>query len=195
MPPRTPSSVPSSVLSAALAIALTAAACERDTETPAPPAPGALGQADPAPALGAEPRELPPGAALEPAARGEAGAPAAQPPPPSSPKSPKSDRAPDYATDDPEDDVRQLSAALEREELGPELRGELAKLLGTYRRPESVDALIALADEDDPQLVLGAVEGLKESRDPRARATLRDLRSHPNADVRAAAEEALAERE
>ena len=70
--------------------------------------------------------------------------------------------------------------------------GELAKLLGTYQRPESVDALIALAAEDDPQLVLGAVDALKGSRDPRARAALRDLRSHPNAGVRAAADQLMA---
>jgi hypothetical protein len=97
------------------------------------------------------------------------------------------------ASDDPDRDVRELTKWMADEKVPPEVRAALAGVVGEYRRADAVDSLLEMAESDDPLLVEGAVKGLKaaSANDPRAAARLRELQSHPHADVQAAAQEAV----
>jgi hypothetical protein len=70
-----------------------------------------------------------------------------------------------------------------------EIRVWAAGLLGTYLPDAPADTMAALTgvlDDSDPRVVAAAARSLGRSAHPDARAALKALRDHPDADVRAA---------
>ncbi len=72
-----------------------------------------------------------------------------------------------------------------------EMRAFAAAQLGAGDAEIGVPALLAAVDDDDPDVLVAVVEALGQTGDARALAAVGRLRSHPDPEVKAAAEAVL----
>jgi len=80
----------------------------------------------------------------------------------------------------PERALQQFGGALANPELPPEIRSWAATQVGGIGTPEAMEALIAVLDDPQIEVVRAAVDALAQRKDARVVEVLRALRAHPD---------------
>lgn len=94
--------------------------------------------------------------------------------------------------DTPQLSLQRFGGALANAELPAEIRSWAATQVGRIRTPEAVEALIAVLEDAEIEVVRAAVDALAQQDDPRASDALVGLRAHPDPWVSRRVGEALA---
>ena len=111
------------------------------------------------------------------------------PPPPVVAGSPQ--LSPSQLETDPRLALRQFGGALANSELPAEIRSWAASQVGQIQSPEAVEALIAVLDDPQVEVVRAAVDALAGQDGPRSREALMALRAPPDPWVSRRVGEAL----